>query len=90
MTVLINKAKTLSLTELNTLANSFMPLITTDMTNAEIIQYMAKVFPILQELEIITQYIPAEGTYRGANIAGMAVLVADMEANRQILQDTLN
>ncbi|MBQ9610016.1 MAG: LCP family protein [Lachnospiraceae bacterium] len=31
-------------------------------------------------------YLPAEGTYSAQNVDGMAVLVPDIEANRQILQ----
>ena len=89
LTALLNKAKSMSLTELNNLVNSFMPLITTDMTNYEILQYVGKIFPILSELELTTQHIPADGSYKGASIRGMSVLVPDMEANRQLLCDTL-
>ena len=89
LTALLEKAKHMSLTELNNLVNSFMPMITTDMNNNDIVQYVAKIFPVLTELEVTTQHIPAEGTYRNAMIRGMAVLVPDMEANRQLLKDTL-
>ena len=86
---LLEKTKRMSLTELNNLVNSFTPLITTDMSNNDIVSYVAKVFPALAQLEVTTQYIPAEGTYRNAMIRGMAVLVPDMEANRSILRETL-
>lgn len=86
---LLEKAKRMSLTELNDLVNRLMPMITTDMNNTDIVQYVAKIFPILTELKVTTQHIPAEGTYRNAMIRGMAVLVPDMEANRQVLKDTL-
>jgi len=86
---LLEKVKDMSLSELNDLATSFMPLITTDMSNGDIIQYVAKLFPILTELEVTTQHIPAEDTYKGAMIRGMSVLVPDMEANIQILRDTI-
>jgi len=39
--------------------------------------------------EVASQHIPAAGTYASRNIDGMAVLVADLEANRQVLKDTL-
>lgn len=89
LTVLLEKIKTMSLTELNDLANTILPLITTDMSNSDIFGYIMKFFPILPELQLSTQYIPAEGTYQFASIHGMSVLVADMDANRQILKDTL-
>ena len=37
----------------------------------------------------VSQHIPAPDTYSSRSIDGMAVLVADLEANRKILQDTL-
>ena len=39
--------------------------------------------------EVVSQHIPAAGTYASRNIDGMAVLVADLEANRQVLKGTL-
>ena len=72
------------------LINSILPMITTDMTNDEIKGYMRQLLPILWELEVTTQYIPASGTYRNASIRGMSVLVPDLEANRAILEETLN
>lgn len=86
---LFEKVRGMSLGDLTDLAESFLPLITTDMNNSDIVSYIAKIFPILSELQVTTQHIPAEGTYKGASIRGMSVLVPDMEANRQILKDTL-
>ena len=71
------------------LINSILPMITTDMTNEEITGYMLQFLPILWELEVTTQHIPASGTYRNASIRGMSVLVPDLDANIAILQDTL-
>ena len=71
------------------LMESILPLISTDMTNEEITDYMLRILPILPELEITTQYIPAAGTYQNASIRGMAVLVPDLEANTAILRETL-
>ncbi len=87
--ILLNKAMDMSLTELTDLANNVMPMITTDMTNAEIIKYVMDFFPILSELEVTTQYIPADGHYYGANIAGMSVLVPDYEKTIELLKETI-
>lgn len=86
---MLEKVRDMSLSELNDLITGFMPLITTDMSNSDIIQYVAKVFPILSELEVTTQHIPANHTYKGAMIRGMSVVVPDLEANIQILRDTI-
>ena len=64
-------------------------MVTTDMTNGEILGYAAKVFPMLSKAEITSQRVPADGAYSGAMINGMAVLVADMNKTRQMLRETL-
>ena len=89
ITALLNQAKSLSLTELVDLVEGIMPLISTDMSNSDIMNYVGELFPLLSGLEITTQTIPADGTYKNASVHGMSVLVPDMEANRQILQDTI-
>lgn len=86
---LLEKVRNSSLKDLLSLTDTIFPLISTDMENSEIVDLVMEVFPILTELEVTTQHIPADDTYRGASIAGMSVLVADMEANRQILKDTI-
>lgn len=89
LAAVFEKVRGMSLTKLTELAESIMPMITTDMTNSEIIGYVLEFFPILSELEITTQHIPAEGTYKHARVRGMAVLLPDFEENIQILKDTI-
>ena len=89
LNAILEKVRGMSLTDLTALAESIMPMITTDMTNSEIIGYVMEFFPILADLEVTTQHIPAEGCYMGAKIRGMSVLVPDFEANIQILKDTI-
>ena len=89
LAAVLERVKDLPVSELTKLAEEAMPMITTDMTNAEIIKYVLELFPILSELSVTTQHIPAEGAYYNANINGMSVLVPDFEANIQILKDTI-
>lgn len=86
---LLEKVRNSSLKNLLSLTDTIFPLISTDMENSEIVDLVMEVFPILADLEVTTQHIPANDTYQGKSIAGMSVLVADMEANRQILRDTI-
>jgi len=86
---LLEKVRNSSLKNLLSLTDTIFPLISTDMENSEIVDLVMEVFPILTDLEVTTQHIPANDTYQGKSIAGMSVLVADMEANRQILKDTI-
>ncbi len=83
LTAVVNKCRGLNLTQLHDLLSQALGLFTTDMTNADILGYMLELFPILKDIEIKTQYIPAEGTYQFAQIRGMSVLVVDMEAARK-------
>ena len=89
LTALFESIKTMNSDQLTQLINKILPMMTTDMTNADITGYMVKLIPILPELEISTQYIPASGAYKSCYVRGMAVLVPDMEANRAILRETL-
>lgn len=92
LNALIEKAKTLSLTELYTLTKSVLPMLTTDMTDAEILGYVVSLAKILPELTVVSQRIPADGAYYNARIDGKSVLClteSDWETNRQILKETL-
>lgn len=86
---LLDQAKSMSLDKMLKLVEGVIPLVTTDMTNSEITSLAADILPILSELEVTTQYIPAEGTYKSAMVRGMSVLIPDIEANRQLLIDTI-
>lgn len=89
---LMDKAKTLSLTELYNLAKSLMPMITTDMTDAEILGYVMELAPLLPELTVVSQRIPADGAYYFARIDDNDVICLsedNWDTNLQILRDTL-
>lgn len=89
LTALVNQAKDLSYDRLMELVETAIGLITTDMSNFDIIKTAASLIPLLKDLKIQTQHIPAAGTYKSAMIRGMAVLVPDLEANRKILVESL-
>ena len=87
---MIKKCKGMSLTQLNGLLTKALPMITTNLSNKEIMNYLVDVFPMLSNLQIHTQQIPAEGTYKYAYFdhAG-SVLLPDLDANREILKEIL-
>lgn len=89
LTAVLNKAKTLSISQLYDLVETLIPLVYTDMTDAEIISTAVEIAPLLLDMQIVTQRIPVDGEYKSTMIRGMAVLVPDTEANRQFLEDTL-
>lgn len=90
LTAMLNSVKDLSYDQLTNLVNNILPMITTDMSNSDITGYMMEILPILSELQVTTQHVPASGTYSSVYIRGMAVLVPDFKANIAILKDTLS
>lgn len=89
LTALLSTYQNSNLTTILSLLDEILPMITTDLTQTEILAYAKELFPILPELEIHSQYIPEEGTYSYKTIRNMAVLVADMDAARALLEQTL-
>lgn len=78
--------------DLNTMLNlleEILPMITTDLSNAEIISLATELFPMLIDCTIVSQRIPEDGAYNMTMIDGMSVLLADMDAARALLKDTL-
>lgn len=90
LAALVEQSRNISLKQMNSLLEGILGLITTDMSNGQIMKLALESFPMLTDLKVKTQYIPAEGTYQFASIRGMSVIVADMEANRQLLANTIN
>ena len=90
LTALVEKAKTLSLTEMYTLVDGFIPLITTDMSNTDIIGYVVELFPLLSDLTIVNQRIPEDGGYSNVTLSnGAQVLMPDLEMAQELLRQTI-
>lgn len=87
LSALMEECKDLSISKLNALLNEVLPMLTTDMSNAEILGYALEVFPILSELEMSTHQIPTDNGHYAGYIKEMAVLVPDLDVNRQYLED---
>ena len=86
---ILDKAKGMSINEILTLTDTIFPMITTNMTNADIVGYVMDFFPILTDLQVTTQTAPMEGEYKGAMIDGMSVLVPDLEKINARLRETI-
>ena len=87
--LLMEKVKDLNMAQLNSLMTTVLPLITTDMSQSELIGYVTEIFPLLSSLEVSTMRIPADGTFSGVSINGMSVLRPDLEANRKLLAEIM-
>ena len=86
---LLSSYKNASVATLVGMLDDILPMVTTDMGPEKIISHAFSLFPMLANADIVSQRIPADGTYSGQMIDGMAVLVADMDATRQYLRETL-
>ena len=89
MMAMFEKAKTLSVSQLMELTDVLLPMVVTDMSNTDIINLAMELAPMLKDISVVTQRIPADGTYDSVMIDGMAVLLPNLEKNRQILVDTI-
>ena len=90
LTALFQKCKGMSLPQLQNLMEKALPMITTDMTNREILSYLTDIVPMLGDMKVNTNRIPADGTFTEPTIRGMSVLLPDLAANRAILEDIIN
>lgn len=86
LTAVFQKAKTMPLTEIIELIKTILPLLTTDLTDAQIMGFAMEAFPLLPELQLETQRIPVDGAYRMTKIRGMSVIVPNLEKNREALK----
>lgn len=81
-----NKAKAMGLTEVLGLINELFPLLTTDLTALELIDYATFIFGAdIGNLQ--TYRIPVDGSYTQNKIRGMAVLVPNLRKNRVALKE---
>ncbi len=71
-------------------AQKIAPYLTVTMEKQEIFDYIFTMAPMLSDLKVETHRIPANGTWWEATTdKGWKVIEADMEENRQILQEIL-
>lgn len=89
LTKLVERAKTMSLSQLNELLTEVLPTVTTDLTDAEIFGYLVELFPLLTDLKIETGRVPADGSYIMTMIDGKSVLVPDLEESRAQLKEIM-
>ena len=87
---LLNKYKSQDLATMLGLMDDILPLVTTNMTNSEIMSYVVNLFPLLVNADLSTQHIPANGTYTDKYIDRVGqCLVPNLKANRDILAETI-
>lgn len=90
MNSVFEKAKTYSLTELAMFFSEIFPLMSTDMTDDEVMTLALTLASSFEELETQSYSIPSQGNYENATIRGMAVLVPNLcEIKKLIFEEYL-
>ncbi len=90
LNALFEKCRGMSLGQLQKLMEKALPMITTDMSNRELMGLLTDMVPMLGDMQVNTNRIPADGTYSYASVSGVgSVLVPDLEANRAILDEIM-
>lgn len=90
ITALLEQCRHLSIPQLNNLLQKALPMLTTDLTDMEIINYAVKVFRILPDLQVKKQRVPADNTWEYAIIRNLDVVhIIDMQTNMDMLKETM-
>ena len=86
---LVRKYRATGITKTLSLLDDILPMLTTDMTRMQIMGYAYDLLPKIASAQIVSQRIPADGTFTTPVIRNMSVLLADMDAARKMLRQTL-
>ncbi len=90
MNSVFEKAKTYSLPELAMFFSEIFPLMSTDMTDDEIMTLALTLASSFEKLETQSCSIPSQGNYENATIRGMSVLVPNLyEIKKLIFEEYL-
>ncbi len=92
LTALIDQFRNSSVDQLVSAISSVLDLVTTDMTDQEIIAYAIELAPMLKDLKIVSQSIPVADSYYFGDVSDRNIvdcIFIDFETNRKVLQDTL-
>lgn len=89
LTAIFNGYRQANVPQLLNFVREVLPMITTDLNRGQLVLLAAELAPHLSGCQLNSQRIPADGTFTDQTIDGMAVLVADMQANRELLHETV-
>lgn len=91
VTALLEKAGDMNPAELYNLAKEGAAALTTDMTDSQILEYIAEFVPMLTDLKVSSQRIPVDDSYSFRDVGSVGdCVVIDFDVNRKLLADTLN
>ncbi len=90
---LFDKAKTLGPLDTYDLIAEIAPLLTTNLSDGEIMKLAMEIVPLISELEIVSQRVPMDGQFYYHTTSGGASVIAltesQLEENKKLLVDTI-
>lgn len=89
LVALMEQYRGASLQEMLHVTDEFLEQSTSDHTDEELLSYALELYAMMNDYEIVTHRVPADGTYTYETIRGMSVVDVDFEENVEILQDLL-
>ena len=90
LNALFEKCRGMSLTQLQKLMEKVLPMITTDLSNRQILDYLTDMVPMLGDMQVNTNRIPADGAFSEVYVTGIgSVLIPDLEISRNALKEIM-
>ena len=90
ITAVLNNLKEMNILKIHSLFTQILPKITTDMTNAELMNYAWEFIPMLKDLKIQSLRIPFDGNERSVCIDGDYMIEpADLKKTARQLQEAI-
>ncbi|MBQ1955027.1 MAG: LCP family protein, partial [Clostridia bacterium] len=86
MEAILNKFRNSDITTVVNLINEVLPMLTTDMSNTDILSLAKVLVPVAKNMEINTYSVPASDCYSFANIRGMEILLPNLPRIRNYLE----
>jgi len=88
---MLESTKKLSPLEMNNLLQEIlkMNILTTDMTDNQLITFTKTILPKLSGLKVESLRIPADGLYYDDTRDGMSVLIPELEKNKELLTEKI-
>lgn len=92
LNAVVERMRSMSITDMYAFAESVLPMVTTDMSDSVIMDYILQYAGILKDIKIVSQRIPMDGTYHSVYIDGKSVLLMypeDLEKNKELIKESL-
>ena len=88
LSALITSFKSAGIKQLSSLMTSVLPLVSTNLKQGDILKLISN-FGAYAKYSVVSQSIPASGTYSFITVRKMSVIGIDFEKNRKVLKDNI-